>query len=162
MVNIEKIRRMLRWTPQFTLERGLEETARWYLGSSFAAAAARQLGPMTDAPGARGPVLEGRPAVTGSLPELYEVRFDEREVSQKDAVWREIVAYLGRFIDPDAPVLDLACDRGHFIRFVNARERWATDIRDVSASLPPEIHFVQAPGASSPGCCRPGTSAPSS
>jgi 2-polyprenyl-3-methyl-5-hydroxy-6-metoxy-1,4-benzoquinol methylase len=102
---------------------------------------------MTDAPGARGPVVEGRPAVTGSLPELYEVRFDEREVSQKDAVWREIVAYLERFIDPDAPVLDLACDRGHFIRFVNARERWATDIRDVSASLPPEIHFVQAPGS---------------
>ena len=87
---------------------------------------------MTDAPGARGPVLESRPAVTSSLPELYEARFDEREVSRKDAVWREIVAYLGRFIDPDAPVLDLACDRGHFIRFVNGRERWATDIRDVS------------------------------
>jgi UDP-glucose 4-epimerase len=37
VVNIEKIRRMLRWTPQFTLERGLEETAQWYVGSSFAA-----------------------------------------------------------------------------------------------------------------------------
>jgi UDP-glucose 4-epimerase len=37
VVNIEKIRRMLRWTPQFTLERGLAETVDWYLGSSFAA-----------------------------------------------------------------------------------------------------------------------------
>ena len=37
VVNIEKIRRMLRWTPQFTLERGLAETVEWYLGSSFAA-----------------------------------------------------------------------------------------------------------------------------
>jgi UDP-glucose 4-epimerase len=37
VVNIEKIRRMLRWTPQFTLERGLLETATWYRGSSFAA-----------------------------------------------------------------------------------------------------------------------------
>jgi UDP-glucose 4-epimerase len=29
VVNIEKIRRMLHWTPQITLERGLGETARW-------------------------------------------------------------------------------------------------------------------------------------
>ena len=85
--------------------------------------------------------------MTGSLPELYEVRFDEREVSQKDAVWREIVAYLGRFIDPDAPVLDIACDRGHFIRFVNApRAVGDRHPRRLAPSLPPEVHFVQAPG----------------
>jgi UDP-glucose 4-epimerase len=29
VVNIEKIRRMLHWTPQITLDRGLSETARW-------------------------------------------------------------------------------------------------------------------------------------
>ena len=52
------------------------------------------------------------------LPELYDARFDEREVSAKDAVWREIVGYLQRYVDPDAPVLDIACDRGHFIRWV--------------------------------------------
>ena len=36
------------------------------------------------------------------------------------------------------PVLDVACDRGHFIRWISATERWATDIRDVSKdrSLP--------------------------
>jgi UDP-glucose 4-epimerase len=39
VVNIEKIRRMLRWTPQWTLERGLTETADWYRASSFAKAA---------------------------------------------------------------------------------------------------------------------------
>jgi SAM-dependent methyltransferase len=77
---------------------------------------------------------------------LYDARFDEREVSAKDAVWREIVAFLERWIDPAAPVLDVACDRGHFIRHVDASERWATDIRDVSASLPSEIRFVQASG----------------
>ena len=80
------------------------------------------------------------------LPELYEARFDEREVSAKDGVWREIVRYLERWIDPAAPVLDVACDRGHFIRWVNATERWATDIRDVQASLPPDVRFVQASG----------------
>ncbi|MGA3030745.1 MAG: NAD-dependent epimerase/dehydratase family protein [Candidatus Limnocylindrales bacterium] len=30
VVNIEKIRRMLRWAPQVTLERGLEQTVRWF------------------------------------------------------------------------------------------------------------------------------------
>jgi SAM-dependent methyltransferase len=84
--------------------------------------------------------------VTRLLPELYDARFDEREVSAKDAVWREIVAFLQRYIDADAPLLDIACDRGHFVRFAHARERWATDIRDVSASLPPDVRFVQASG----------------
>ena len=81
-----------------------------------------------------------------SLPELYSIRFDEREVSAKDVVWREIVAFLGKWIDPAAPVLDVACDRGHFIRHVSASERWATDIRDVSATLPSDVRFVQASG----------------
>jgi SAM-dependent methyltransferase len=84
--------------------------------------------------------------VSRLLPELYDARFDEREVSAKDAVWREIVAYLQRFIDPDAPILDLACDRGHFIRWVRGTERWATDIRDMRAALPEDIRFVQASG----------------
>jgi SAM-dependent methyltransferase len=84
--------------------------------------------------------------VTRLLPELYEARFDEREISAKDAVWREVVRYLQRYIDPDAPVLDIGCDRGHFIRFVTARERWATDIRDMRVALPADIRFVQASG----------------
>ena len=80
------------------------------------------------------------------LPELYDARFDEREVSAKDAVWREIVRFLQRYIDPTAPVLDLACDRGHFIRFAKGSERWATDIRDVRSALPPDVRFVQSSG----------------
>ena len=42
VVNIEKIRRMLRWTPQWTLDRGLLETADWYRASSFAEIATAQ------------------------------------------------------------------------------------------------------------------------
>ena len=30
VVNIEKIRHMLRWSPQVTLDRGLERTVRWF------------------------------------------------------------------------------------------------------------------------------------
>lgn len=39
VVNIEKARRMLRWTPQITLERGLASTAEWFVRSEFAAEA---------------------------------------------------------------------------------------------------------------------------
>ena len=80
------------------------------------------------------------------LPELYDARFDEREVSAKDAVWREIVRFLTRYMDPHAPVMDLACDRGHFIRQATASERWATDIRDMRSALPDDIRFVQSSG----------------
>jgi len=84
--------------------------------------------------------------VTRLLPELYDARFDEREISRKDDVWREIVAYLERYIHPAGPTLDVACDRGHFIRFVTTPERWATDIRDMRAALPTDIRFVQGSG----------------
>ncbi len=86
-----------------------------------------------------------RPAVS-HLPDLYQARFDEREVSAKDAVWREIVGYLRRYIDASAPVLDVACDQGHFIRWATGSERWATDIRDVRDVLPPDVRFVQSSG----------------
>jgi 2-polyprenyl-3-methyl-5-hydroxy-6-metoxy-1,4-benzoquinol methylase len=84
--------------------------------------------------------------VSRLLPDIYDARFAEREVSAKDAVWREIVRYLQRYVDADAPILDIACDRGHFIRWVRGAERWATDIRDVKEALPPDIRFVQSSG----------------
>jgi SAM-dependent methyltransferase len=80
------------------------------------------------------------------LPELYDARFDEREISAKDAVWREIVRFLERYIVADAPLLDIACDRGHFVRWAQASERWATDIRDMSSALPSDVRFIQASG----------------
>ena len=78
--------------------------------------------------------------------DLYDVRFDEREAAAKDRIWREIVGFLGRWIDPNAPVLDIGCDRGHFIRFARGSERWASDIRDVAAALPEDVRFVQGSG----------------
>lgn len=84
--------------------------------------------------------------MTKPLQELYESRFDEREVAAKQAIWDEIARYLQRFVDPTRPVLDLACDRGHFVRAVRASERWATDIRDMRSALPADIRFVQSSG----------------
>ncbi len=43
VVNIEKIRRMLRWSPQVTLEDGLARTAAWLAQSSLGAPAREQL-----------------------------------------------------------------------------------------------------------------------
>ncbi len=88
----------------------------------------------------------GRAAVTLPINEVYATRFDDADALAKDAIWREIVGYLQRFVDPTAPVLDVACDRGHFVRFIESSERWATDIRDVRESLTPDIRFVQASG----------------
>jgi UDP-glucose 4-epimerase len=39
VVNIEKARRMLRWTPQVTLDRGLARTAEWFVEAQFATGA---------------------------------------------------------------------------------------------------------------------------
>ncbi len=77
---------------------------------------------------------------------LYEARFDEREVSAKQLVWDEIARYLQRHVDQDRPLLDLGCDRGHFVRSIVASERWATDIRDMRSALPAEVRFVQSSG----------------
>jgi hypothetical protein len=82
----------------------------------------------------------------GGLDELYQVRFDERERQAKHRIWREIGAYLQRWVDPAQPVLDVAADEGYFIANVTAGERWASDVRDVAAILPPDVHFVRASG----------------
>jgi SAM-dependent methyltransferase len=80
------------------------------------------------------------------LKEVYEHRFDEADQASKEAIWRELGRFLQRYIDPKARVVDIACDLGYFIRNIAAADRWATDIRDVAATLPPDVHFVRASG----------------
>lgn len=63
-------------------------------------------------------------------------------------MWREIGAYLQRFVPPSGRVLDLACDRGYFTRNIQAAERWASDLRDCRAHLPEDVTFVQHDGLS--------------
>jgi SAM-dependent methyltransferase len=80
------------------------------------------------------------------LDRVYEHRFGGTSPETKDAIWKEVTAFLQRWIRRDGSVLDLACDRGYFIRHIDARERWATDIRDMSAAVGPDVHFVQVDG----------------
>ena len=71
-----------------------------------------------------------------ALDRVYQRRFSEEDARKEVELWVEIVAYLDRFVPPGAAVLDIACDRGDFIRNVSAGERWASDIRDMSEYLP--------------------------
>jgi SAM-dependent methyltransferase len=80
------------------------------------------------------------------LKEVYEQRFSQEDQAGKEAIWRELGGFLQRYIVPGARVVDIACDLGYFIRNVRAAERWATDIRDVGASLPKDVRFVPASG----------------
>jgi 2-polyprenyl-3-methyl-5-hydroxy-6-metoxy-1,4-benzoquinol methylase len=75
-----------------------------------------------------------------------DLRFSERDQEIKEGVWREIGRYLQRYIPPDAVVMDLAADRGHFIRHIQAREKWASDLRDTSQHMSSDVRFVQANG----------------
>jgi SAM-dependent methyltransferase len=84
--------------------------------------------------------------VSGLLPEIYDARFGDREVTAKDAVWREVARFIQRYIDRDAPIMDIACDRGHFIRWAEGSERWASDIRDLRTAMPEDVRFVQSSG----------------
>jgi SAM-dependent methyltransferase len=84
--------------------------------------------------------------VERSLDAVYGHRFDDADEAAKQALWQEVTRYLQRFVDPGSVVLDLACDRGHFIRCIRAREKWATDLRDVSAYLGDDVRFVQGDG----------------
>jgi len=80
------------------------------------------------------------------LDRVYEHRFGGTSRETKDAIWQEVAAFLQRWIRRDGSVLDLACDRGYFIRHIDARERWATDIRDMSEAVGPDVHFVRVDG----------------
>jgi SAM-dependent methyltransferase len=94
-------------------------------------------------PGPQGGTSKLPPIV---LKEVYEQRFSHEDQAGKEAIWRELGRFLQRYIKPDARVVDIACDLGYFIRNIRAAERWATDIRDVSAALPKDVHFVPASG----------------
>ena len=80
------------------------------------------------------------------LKQVYEQRFNEADEAAKEAIWQELGKFFQRFIEPDARVVDIACDLGYFIRNIKAADRWATDIRDVHGALPKDVHFVHASG----------------
>lgn len=90
--------------------------------------------------------MNERQAGGSDLHEIYGHRFSDADAAEKDLIWKEITRFLERFVPSDAAILDIACDRGDFIRNIRGAEKWATDLRDVRADLPEQIRFVQANG----------------
>lgn len=80
------------------------------------------------------------------LGSIYARRFSDADAARQGGVWRELTRYLQRYVPETARVLDIACDRGAFIRNIRAAEKWAVDVRDVSERLPDDVRFVQADG----------------
>ena len=52
----------------------------------------------------------GRADLVTGLDDVYRQRFPEVSRRQKDMIWPEIARYLEQWVDPAAPVLDIACD----------------------------------------------------
>jgi SAM-dependent methyltransferase len=77
---------------------------------------------------------------------VYAHRFSDRDALAKSAIWREIGAFLQRFVPANGRVIDIACDRGDFIRNIKAGEKWGTDVRPVGDQLPADVRFVQVNG----------------
>jgi SAM-dependent methyltransferase len=82
------------------------------------------------------------------LQRVYAQRFSDDDARRKDAIWKVIAAHLQRWVAEDATVLDIACDRGHFVNNVRAAHKVGSDVRDVSAFLDPGVRFVHAQGLS--------------
>ena len=100
---------------------------------------------MTEEPSVEPPVRRSSPGHAS----VYDVRFGERDRIAKEAVWREIGRFLqSRYIPESSKVLDIATDVGYFIRNIRAAERWASDLRDTSASMPEDVRFIQSDGLS--------------
>jgi hypothetical protein len=85
-----------------------------------------------------------------NLDRVYAQRFVDPDFRAKDRVWVEVGRYLQRYVDRDAPAMDIGCDRGYFTRNVVAAEKWACDVRDVSDSLPAGTHFLRMSGLELP------------
>jgi SAM-dependent methyltransferase len=79
-----------------------------------------------------------------NVKEVYRQRFSAEDEARKEGIWQEVGRYLQRYVPSDGRVLDLACDRGQFIRHIHAAEKWATDLRDLSSVLPSDVRFVMA------------------
>jgi SAM-dependent methyltransferase len=78
---------------------------------------------------------------------IYDLRFGERERSAKEGVWLEICRFLQRrYIPETSKILDVGTDVGYFIRNIRGAERWASDLRDTSASMDDGVQFIQSDG----------------
>jgi SAM-dependent methyltransferase len=79
-----------------------------------------------------------------ALTNVYRRRFEDSHDVDRRGVWTEVGRYLQRYIPPGGRVLDIGSDAGLLIASVEAGEKIATDLRDMSSRMPAGVRFVQA------------------
>jgi len=77
---------------------------------------------------------------------IYAERFPEAVHERRYAMWQEIAGYLQRYVPADSVVLDIGAGEGYLVASLEARERWAVDLRPPWEPLASRIRFVQGSG----------------
>lgn len=82
-----------------------------------------------------------------ALSELYRIRFSERELPRKNAIWQIICRdFLQRYIAPTDTVVDVACGYGEFLNNIQAARKIAVDLNaDAQRFLAPNVEFNRQP-----------------
>jgi SAM-dependent methyltransferase len=89
------------------------------------------------------PEQTGEPAAATDLTDVYARRFPDDESASRRGVWTEIGRHLQRYVPNSSRVLDIGSDAGYFVGSIAAREKVATDVRDMAAVMQPDVRFVR-------------------
>ncbi len=77
---------------------------------------------------------------------IYAEWFSAADLERRFGMWQEIARYLQRYVPEDSRVLDIGAGEGHLLAGLEARERWAVDLRPPWEPLASRIRFVQGSG----------------
>ena len=128
VVNIEKARRMLRWSPQITMENGLRRTAEWFVAAGFAGGL--EPDPVVAARGTTvRPGLEARAVMTAAV----------ATASEATTMVRGAAAIMPSVLAGSTFALDLApCARGRI------GSGWVHEPDDIRSHDPDDAHDARA------------------
>lgn len=88
---------------------------------------------------------------------IYAGRFPAAASERRYAMWQEIGVYLQRYVPRDSVVLDIGAGEGYLLASLEARERWATDLRPPLEELAPLMRFVRGSGLEPDASLTPGS-----
>ena len=81
---------------------------------------------------------------------IYAERFPDAVLERRHAMWQEIARHLQRYVPVDSVVLDIGAGEGYLVASLEARERWALDLRP-----PWEPLLDRVPASSGAAASRP-------
>jgi len=77
------------------------------------------------------------------LSDLYKIRFSEKELPRKNAIWKVLCDnFFSKYIGENDVVLDIACGYGEFSNNIKAKRKITVDLnRDAKAFLNKDVEF---------------------